>query len=331
MSLLIFITITAIHLAYPYAASDKFSCTEPDIDAESFLQLTEATTLWNGMQMNFITRFSDGQNKFRHRLEVEHCWPDDTNCVRNAQQNAKLTTQKRQQKQRYMDYNLRGLKPNYLQLKAREQLMECPNATRNDFSTHNFQEDIMLDVCSNFLHDVEQIKTELTTMRREMRKLRTELQEHRVNCVGRNFRPWVLAQEGNQKTVRFCNYCHKNGHTPKWCRKKMRDEEIRKIQYEMTSKNNHVPNQNHGTNAVDRSAQYDQNVEQCLNSDDGHNPTNELPLTTEEETGQDEYNEVTPPERRSFSRNSGMRFNAAQFTSDGESDDELSNPLPLGY
>ena len=111
MFLFIIITITAIHLAYPYAASDKFPTTGPDKDAESFLQLTEATTLWNGMKMNFITRFSDGRNKFRHRLEVEHCWPDDTNGIRNAQQNAELTTQKRQQKQRYMDYNLRGLKP----------------------------------------------------------------------------------------------------------------------------------------------------------------------------------------------------------------------------
>ena len=126
MFLLTFITITAINLAYPYAASDKFSCTEPDKDAESFLQLTEATTLLNGMKMNCITRFSDGQNKFRHRFEVEHCWPDDTNGMSNAQQNAERTTQKRQQKQRYMEYNLRGLKSNYLQLKAQEQLMEYP-------------------------------------------------------------------------------------------------------------------------------------------------------------------------------------------------------------
>ena len=39
----------------------------------------------------------------------------------------------------------------------------------------------MLQVCLNFLHDVEQIKNELPTMRQEMRNLRTELQEHRVN------------------------------------------------------------------------------------------------------------------------------------------------------
>ena len=216
MFLLTFITITAINLAYPYAASDKFSCTEPDIDAESFLQLTEATTLWNGLKMNFITRCSEGRNKFRHRLEVEHCWPDDTNGVPNAQQNVKRTTQKRQQKQRYMDYNLRGLKPNYLQLKAREQLMECPNATRNDFSTHNIQKDVMLQVSSNFLHDVEQIKAELTTLSQEMRNLRVEFQEHRLNAMEGNSRPWAPTQKGKQKlsgsvTIVIKTDTHQNG------------------------------------------------------------------------------------------------------------------------
>ena len=36
--------------------------------------------------MNFITRFSDRRNKFRHRLEVKYCWPDDMNVIPNAQQ-----------------------------------------------------------------------------------------------------------------------------------------------------------------------------------------------------------------------------------------------------
>ena len=220
MFLLVFIAITAIHLAYPYAASDKFSCTEPDKDAETSLQLNEATNLWNGKKMNILTRFSGGRNKFRHRLEIEHCWPDDTNDIPNAQQNAERTTQKRQQKQRYMHYNLRGLKSNYLPLKDQEQLMEYPNANWNDFSTPNIQEDLMLQVSSNFLHDVEQIKAKLTTLSQELRNLRVEFQEHRLNAMEGNSRPWAPTQYGNQKTVRFCHYCHKNGHTPKWCRKK---------------------------------------------------------------------------------------------------------------
>ena len=33
---------------------------------------TDAMT-WNDVRNLFITRFSDGRNKFRHRMEVEHC------------------------------------------------------------------------------------------------------------------------------------------------------------------------------------------------------------------------------------------------------------------
>ena len=166
--------------------------------------------------MNFNTGFSDRRTKFHDRLQMDHCWPDDINGIPIAQPNADRPTQQRGQKQRYIDYNLRGLKPNYLPRKAREQLLECPNATRNDFSTHNFQEDIMIQVCSNFLHDVEQIKTELTTMRQEMRNLRTELQEHRVNCMEGNVRPWAPTQKGNQKlsgsvTIVIKTDTHQNG------------------------------------------------------------------------------------------------------------------------
>ena len=78
-----------------------------------FLQLMEAATLWKEIKMNFITRFTYERKKIRHRLEVEHCWPDDMNGIPNAQQNVERATQKRQQKQRYRDYNMRGFKPNY--------------------------------------------------------------------------------------------------------------------------------------------------------------------------------------------------------------------------
>ena len=192
--------------------------------------------------------------------------------------------------------------------------MEYPNATWDDFSTHNIQEDLMLQVSSNFLHDLEQIKTELATLGQEMRNLRVHFQEHRVTAREGNSRERTLNQKEKQKTVRFCNYCHKNGHTPKWCRKKMRDEEIQKVRYEMSYTLNHVLTGNHGTKAIDRSAQYDQNVDQSPDSDDGNNRTNEH-QPTEEETEQDESNEVTPRERRSFSRNIGMNFNVAQVIS----------------
>ena len=179
--------MAATHLAYPDLALDKFSGTDPDQDAESFIQLIErkinvalgdapanldalanynfrkkalfssllrgpaaewygstidAATPWEDIRTNFNTRFSDGRNKFRHRLEVEHCvrrdgeeirnflhrkkktvdkgWPDDMNGIARAQQKAERDAQARQRRQRYMDYSLRGLRPRYLQRKAQE-------------------------------------------------------------------------------------------------------------------------------------------------------------------------------------------------------------------
>ena len=119
-----FITITALHLAYPYVASEKFSATQPDQDAESFLQLIEAATLWNEIKTNFNTRFSEGRFKLGHLLEVEQGWLDDRErIIPNARQNAERATEKGQLVERYVDYNLRRLKPTYLQLKAQQQIM----------------------------------------------------------------------------------------------------------------------------------------------------------------------------------------------------------------
>ena len=59
--------------------------------------------------------------------------------------------------------------------------------------------------------------------------LRSELQEHRVNAL-ENPRLPHPNQKGRQNATRFCNYWRTNGHTPSWCRKKIRDEEVKRIQ-----------------------------------------------------------------------------------------------------
>ena len=171
---LIIVTMAADHFAYPDLAVDKFSGTDPDQDAESFIQLIERkinfalgdapgdagelanytfkkktlfssllrrpaaewyennntnSTTWENVRKNFITRFSDERNKFRYRMEVEHCirgdgeeirkflhrikrtvdkgWPNDMNGIEAAQQNAERAAQGRQRRQMYMDYSLR--------------------------------------------------------------------------------------------------------------------------------------------------------------------------------------------------------------------------------
>ena len=241
------------HLTYLYLAIDKFSGTDPDQDAETFIELIERkinfapgdapadagelanhtvrkkalfsslirgpaaewyennitnATTWENVRENFITRFSDGRIKFRHRMEVEHCirgdgeeirnflhrikrtvdkgWPDDLNGIEAAHHAAERKAQGRQRRQRYFDYSLKGVRPGYLQGKAQKYLIENPNATWNDFSTQIFQRNVSFQVSSNFLIDEKQTKTQIATLGQELRNLRSELQEHRFNAVDGN-------------------------------------------------------------------------------------------------------------------------------------------------
>ena len=75
----------------------------------------------------------------------------------------------------------------------------------------------------------------MATLCQEMKNLRSELQEHRVNAVEGNSRIVDPNQKGRQNATRFCNYCRINGHTPSWCRKKIRDEELKRIENERTA------------------------------------------------------------------------------------------------
>ena len=173
--------------------------------------ITNATT-WDNVRANFVTRFSDGRNKFRYRMEVEHCirgdgeeirnflhrikrtvdkgWPDDMEGIAPADHGAERAAQGQQRRQRYIDYSLKGLRPGYLQRKAQEYLMENPNATWNDFSTRIIQRDVSFQVSSKFLNDEEQTKAQMATLGQEMKNLRSELQEHRISAV-----------EGSSRTV----------------------------------------------------------------------------------------------------------------------------------
>ena len=290
------------YLAYTDLAIDKFSGTDPDQDAESFIQLIERkinfalrdapadagelvnytfrkkalfssllrgpaaewyesnitdATIWDDVRTNFVARFSAGRNKFRFRMEVEHCirgdgkenrnflhrikrtvdggWPDDLDGIEAAQHNAERNAQGRQRRQRYIDYSLKGLRPRYLQRKAQEYLMENPNATWSDFSARIIQREVSFQVSSNFLNDEEQTKAQMATLGQEMKNLRSELQEHRVNAVEGNSRTADPNQKGRQNAIRFCNYCRTNGHTPSLCRKKTRDEELKRIENERTA------------------------------------------------------------------------------------------------
>ena len=110
----------------------------------------------------------------------------------------------------------------------------------------------------------------------------------------------------------------------------MRDEEVRKIRSDMSSERNISPIKNSSTEKFNRRPPNDDITNIFLDLDDRSSPTIEG-LSNEEAHWQHEAEQFTPPERRVFPRNNGLIFNVAEVKSLGESDRELSDPLPLDY
>ena len=95
--------------------------------------------------------------------------------------------------------------------------MEHPNTTWNDFSTHLINKDVSYQISTSLLSDEEQKEAQITSLGQEIKNLRTELKEHRVNALEGNQRPVDANQKGRQNATRFCGYCRTNGHTPNYC------------------------------------------------------------------------------------------------------------------
>ena len=230
-----------------------------------------------------------------------------------------------------MDYSLRGLRPRYLQGKTQEYLMERPNAPWNDFCAQIIQKDLILEVSSSFLSHEAQTKAELATLGQEIKNLRSELKEYHVNAVAKTSRTFHPDQQGRPKPTRFCNHCHKIGHTLNWCRKKMRDEELlRKIRNGVSSKRIISPMKNFSVEQFNRKPPNNDAINNFLELDGRSRPSIER-ISNEEANWQHEDEQFTPPERRLLPRSNGMIVNMAEATSIGESDGESSDSLPLGY
>ena len=246
-----------------------------------------------------------------------------------ADHGAERAAQGRQRRQRYIDYSLKRLRPSYLQRKAQEYLMERPNATWNVFCAQIIQKDLILEVSSTFLSHEAQTKAELATLGPETKNIRSDLKEYLVNAKAITSRTFHPEQQGKQKLTRFSNYCHKNGHTINWCRKKMRDEEVRKIRNDMFPKGNISPIKNSSTEQFSRKPPHNDAMNDFLELDDRSSPPIQR-LSKEEPNWQHDGEQFTPPERRFFPMHNGMRFYMAEVTSIGESDGESSRPTSFG-
>ena len=137
-------------ISYTFRKKVLFSSLLRGTAAEWYEDNIEIATICADTREQFITRFSDGRNKFRHKMELEHCvrgdgeeirnflhrkkkigdkgWPDDMEGIVEADRAAERQAQGRQRRQRFIDFTLRGLRPRYVQRKAQEYVMEHPSA-----------------------------------------------------------------------------------------------------------------------------------------------------------------------------------------------------------
>ena len=68
---------------YLFRKKALFSSWLRGLAAEWYGSTIQDAMTWDEVRTLFITRFSDGRNKFRHRMEVEHCIRADGEEVRN--------------------------------------------------------------------------------------------------------------------------------------------------------------------------------------------------------------------------------------------------------
>ena len=185
------------HVIYLFRKNALFSSLLRGPAAEWYGSTIRDAMTWNEVRILFITRVSEGRNKFRHRKEIEQCiradgeeirnflhrkkktvdkgWPDDIAGVVAAEQATERTAKVRQRRQRYIDYTLKGLRQRYLQRKAQEYLMQHPNGSWSEFSAHLVNTDVFYQISSSRLNDEEQNKSQMASLGQEMKNLRIEL------------------------------------------------------------------------------------------------------------------------------------------------------------
>ena len=143
-----------------------------DTALEWFNIVDEAKVL-NDIKGDFLDRFTDGRDNFKHRLEVENAsrqegellknyfrrvkhavdkgWPEDLTNVANADRAQEAVIQSRQREQKYIDFAIRGLQPPSLKRKAHGRPIKKPNESWDDLKGHLITQDLTCIVINESL------------------------------------------------------------------------------------------------------------------------------------------------------------------------------------
>ena len=165
----------------------------------------------------------------------------------------------------------------------------------------------------------------MASLGQELKSLRTELKEHRINASQRNQKLIDPNQKGRQNATRFCGYCRTNGHTPIYCRKNIRDEEIKKLQEGATAEKTvtfiHYYNKRRGPSHGSGS---------WTSRNDGSGAMMSVPQPDTRENcrpGNQNYSNFSrnrPFERKDYSNNKNDRYNDCKARSPYQSNEDQS-------
>ena len=110
--------------------------------------------------------------------------------------------------------------------------MDHPNATWEQFSQAVINKDFSYTVTTALTGGESHADPLIQEMRDDLKGIKLQIKEQMNNTINAVEKTVDPNATGRRMATRFCGYCRTNGHTPNWCRKKMRDEEVKKVQNE---------------------------------------------------------------------------------------------------
>ena len=223
-------------------------------------EITNATT-WAELKNLFLIRFTDGRDRFKHRIDAENATRQEGELIKNYFHRIKTSVDKgwlesidttvhadadalalekniqtRQRTQKYIDFSVKGLKPLALKQKAHEYMIENPNAGWKTFTNHIITKDLTFIVATDPANKTSTDKmTSLETQIKELTKL---IKSQEVSAINKQhcFRRRDPDVKGRPNNKRFCDYCRMNGHSISRCSKKQVQDEVNKLRKELTIK-----------------------------------------------------------------------------------------------
>ena len=187
---------------------------------------------WDQIRTAFIDRFSDDRDKYRHRITAENCvrgneelienfyhrvksavdkgWPLDPNGT-----HAERDNQQNQRNAKYIEFTIRGLKPNGLKRRAHEYLIGHPNATWDVFRTHITSKDVIYTISSELVPNATSDQnTKVHSLEQQIEEFTAFFKKEQVNQIKQSSsRPANANNKLRRNMTSFCPYCRRNGHT----------------------------------------------------------------------------------------------------------------------